>query len=81
MNNRSIKERMVKSIIATLEQEIATNIENYITEDDVDAFMWNRDYGQELVEAYIEEYHEDLITDYLEMIYDEIDTNDLHSPF
>ena len=73
---------MLESVQATLESKLEDlDVLEDINEDDVDEYIWSMDYGNCLVEDYIEENIDDLKNEILKSIWDEIDSSDLESPF
>lgn len=80
MTREEIKKLMLKSINATLEEKVL-DIESLICIEDIDEFMWTKDFGEELVEEFLEENKAEFIGEYLEEIYSGIGTEDLKAPF
>lgn len=82
MTYKEIKNAMIQMINGTLEAYIEElDIEDLVNNDVLHDFMWEKDYGRSLAEAYVNEHVEELVQDFLEEMYREIDTDDLESPF
>lgn len=77
MTREAIKNFMLHKINNCLEEELRTNIEDYIDEEIVEEYLWNKDYGINLIHDYIENNADDIIEEYLDDIYDEIEYSDL----
>ena len=82
MNRREIKQAMIERINVTLEAYVDDlNLEELVDEDILHDFLWEKDFGRELVENYVDEHTEELVAEFLEDIFEEIDTDDLGCPF
>lgn len=83
MTRQEIKMMMINSINDALETELEERniIDERINEDVIHDYLWNRDFGIQLINDYIEEHEEDIIEAYLDEIFEEIDTEDLDMPW
>lgn len=82
MTYKEIRKAMVEMINSTLEAYIEElDVEDFVDNDVLHDFMWEKDFGKDLAEAYVNEHVEDLVQDFLEEMYRGIDTDDLSSPF
>lgn len=82
MKRNEIKNLMLERISETLEAEFEEHsIEDRITPDHINDFLWNKDFGMGLVEDYIDNHEDDLIEAYLEEIYNDLDSDDLTTPW
>lgn len=82
MTKQEIRNYMIERINETLESEIEENpIENCITVDHINDFLWEKDFGMDIVEAWLDNRREEQIQELLQEIYNSIDEDDLDSPF
>lgn len=80
MTRNEIRAKMLARVQQTLDERIE-DIENLITDDDIEAFMWEISYGESLVDDFIDEEMEDVKKAYLEDVYEEIDASELEANY
>lgn len=78
MRRQEIRAKMLKRVQKTLDERLReTSIEDLIDDDDIEAFMWEVSYGENLVNEFLDEEMHDIKVNYLEDLFDEIDTSEL----
>ena len=82
MTKNEIRNYLITRISDTLTEAIEDkSIEERITEDHINDFLWNHDFGMDIVDQYLDDHEDEMIEAYLESIYMDIDADDLESPF
>ena len=73
---------MLKAIQDHLEARIdEMEVETLVDGDMIYDFMWEHDFGAEIINNYIEENSNEIAQGILEEIYEEIDSSDLECPW
>lgn len=82
MTKEKIREYMVKRIQDTLEEYVDEHsVTDLIGTEEIDDFLYVRDYGHDLVADIVTEYMEEMVEGVLESIYESITEDDLSIPF
>ena len=82
MTKTEIRNYIITRISDTLAETIEDkSIEERITENHINDFLWNHDFGMDIVDQYLDDHEDEMIEAYLESIYMDIDSDDLDSPF
>lgn len=67
---------MIRDAIIDKCREIESNLESEVfdtmTQNHIEEYLWNKDYGEEEVKEYLEEREEEMREELLDEVYDEV---------